>query len=130
MATLPQILPALDKKQETGTEEHPEVVEHNVPLELPDPVLPRQERNHNSAEASVLPQQHVIRPIPYPAWPTSKPGPLVTPPPPGSHPHSLRSEQMVYEHYDQVRGQPGLPPPPALHVRKSGTRGYHAEDMP
>jgi hypothetical protein len=44
--------------------------------------------------------------IVYPAWPTSKPGPLVTSPPPGQRPHARRSDQMVYFCYDQERGIP------------------------
>jgi hypothetical protein len=35
-------------------------------------------------------------PFRFPAWPTSIPGPLTTPPPPGTRPiNSLRSEQVV-----------------------------------
>jgi hypothetical protein len=45
----------------------------------------------------------------YPAWPTSKPGPLVTSPPPGQRPHLRRSDQMVYFCYDQERGRPCEP---------------------
>jgi len=44
--------------------------------------------------------------IVYPIWPTSKPGPLVTSPPPGQRPHARRSDQIVYECYDQERGVP------------------------
>ena len=40
----------------------------------------------------------------YPEWPTSKPGPAVTPPPPGQRPQARRSDQMVYECYDQEQG--------------------------
>jgi hypothetical protein len=43
---------------------------------------------------------HII----YPEWPTSKPGPAVTPPPPGQRPQARRSDQMVYDCYDQERG--------------------------
>ena len=46
----------------------------------------------------------------YPEWPTSKPGPAVTPPPSGQRPHARRSDQMVYEYYDQERGMPYEPP--------------------
>ncbi len=47
--------------------------------------------------------------IVYPEWPISKPGPAVTPPPPGQRPHARRSDQMVYEYYDQERGVPCEP---------------------
>jgi hypothetical protein len=46
----------------------------------------------------------------YPAWPTSKPGPAVTLPPSGQRPHARRSDQMVYDCYDQERGMPCDPP--------------------
>ncbi len=50
----------------------------------------------------------------YPAWPTSKPGPVVTPPPSGQRPHARRSDQMVYFCYDQERGMPYEPPARSL----------------
>lgn len=44
----------------------------------------------------------------YPKWPTSKPGPQSTPPPPGMRPiDALRSEQMVEVGYNQETGTPG-----------------------
>ncbi|GAC1522489.1 MAG: hypothetical protein NVS3B14_23280 [Ktedonobacteraceae bacterium] len=43
---------------------------------------------------------------PLPAWPTSKRGPLVTEPPPGSKRVPLRSEQVVELNYDQELGKP------------------------
>jgi hypothetical protein len=48
----------------------------------------------------------------YPTWPTSQPGPQATLPLPGQHPHPKRTDQMVYQYYDQERGLPGVPPPP------------------
>ena len=42
---------------------------------------------------------------PLPKWPTSKRGPLVTEPPPGTRRMSLRTEQTVAINYDQERGK-------------------------
>ena len=41
-----------------------------------------------------------------PHWPTSKPGPMVTEPPPGQKRVHLRKEQVVEIDYDQERGVP------------------------
>ncbi|HYB00186.1 MAG TPA: hypothetical protein VED37_08200 [Ktedonobacteraceae bacterium] len=43
---------------------------------------------------------------PLPHWPTSKPGPMVTQPPPGTKRVHLRKEQVVEIDYDQERGVP------------------------
>jgi hypothetical protein len=43
---------------------------------------------------------------PLPQWPTSKPGPMVTEPPPGQKRVPLRTEQVVEIDYDQERGVP------------------------
>lgn len=45
---------------------------------------------------------------PLPPWPTSKPGPLVTEPPPGQKRVHLRKEQVVEIDYDQERGVPAI----------------------
>ena len=39
-------------------------------------------------------------------WPTSRPGPQATPPPPGMKPVATRTDQMVEIAYDQERGEP------------------------
>ena len=46
---------------------------------------------------------------PLPKWPTSKPGPQVTEPPPGTRRMQLRLEQVVEIGYDQERGKHILP---------------------
>ncbi len=43
---------------------------------------------------------------PLPPWPTSRPGPMVTEPPPGTKRVHLRKEQVVEIDYDQERGVP------------------------
>jgi len=45
---------------------------------------------------------------PLPPWPTSKPGPMVTEPPPGQIRMPLRTDQVVEIGYDQERGVPGV----------------------
>ncbi len=57
------------------------------------------------------------RPFPYPLWPTSKPGPGATLPPPGQKPLSMRTDQMVYACYDQERGIPCVPAPTRVENR-------------
>ncbi len=49
-------------------------------------------------------QKDTIPPLPH--WPTSKPGPKVTEPPPGTKRVHLRKEQVVEIDYDQERGVP------------------------
>lgn len=53
-------------------------------------------------------QEKAIQPItkipPLPAWPTSKAGPQVTPPPPGEKAVSTRTDQMVEIAYDMETG--------------------------
>jgi hypothetical protein len=55
--------------------------------------------------------QHGMKPR-YPSWPTSKPGPYVTPPPPGMKPiTAVRAEQVVEVGYNQVTGVPSTQDP-------------------
>jgi hypothetical protein len=61
------------------------------------------------------------RPFTYPLWPTSKPGPGTTLPPPGQKPLSMRTDQLVYVCSDQERGIPCFPPPTRV-VRENRTR--------
>ena len=55
-------------------------------------------------------QQHQLQKsttIPRFNWPTSKPGPYETPPPPGQKPMPGRTEQVVEIGYNQETGEPG-----------------------
>lgn len=64
-----------------------------------------QEKNQNVetiSEETALPVTTRIPPLPR--WPTSRPGPEVTEPPPGQKPMPLRPEQVVEVNYDQERG--------------------------
>jgi hypothetical protein len=45
---------------------------------------------------------------PLPPWPTSKPGPMVTEPPPGQKRMPLRKDQVVEVDYDQEHGVPAI----------------------
>jgi len=77
-----------------------------------------------------LPELEKKQAISYPEWPTSKPGPMVTPAPSGEHPHALRSEQMIYdERYNQEQGRPGVSPW-SLTVRKGNTKRYQPDEVP
>ena len=49
-----------------------------------------------------------------PPWPPSKPGPMVTEPPPGQRLMPLRTDQVVEIDYDQERGMPVVPAPERL----------------
>ncbi|QBD82009.1 hypothetical protein EPA93_40945 [Ktedonosporobacter rubrisoli] len=67
--------------------------------------------------------------IVYPQWPTSKPGPLVTQPPAGQRPVARRSDQMVYDCYDQELGR-ACQPPTRLAVREhEGKNSLPAESL-
>jgi hypothetical protein len=42
--------------------------------------------------------------LPLFPWPTSRPGPYATPPPPGEIPVPTRTDQMMVVGYDQEKG--------------------------
>ncbi len=70
---------------------------------------------HTPQQLQVTQQEALPQPI-YPpapkfAWPTSKPGPRVTPPPPGQKPMPGRTEQVVEVGYNQETGTPGTDSP-------------------
>jgi hypothetical protein len=49
--------------------------------------------------------------LPHFPWPTSKPGPYATPPPPGERPMPGRTDQMVEIAYNQETGVPATDDP-------------------
>jgi hypothetical protein len=57
----------------------------------------------NEASQQALIKQKSKMP-PLPPWPTSKPGPMVTEPPPGGRRVHLRTDQVVEIDYDQEHG--------------------------
>ena len=64
------------------------------------------EQGNETSQLETAPQKSKIPPLPH--WPTSKPGPMVTEPPPGQKPVHLRTEQVVEIDYDQERGVPAV----------------------
>ncbi|GCE23687.1 hypothetical protein [Dictyobacter kobayashii] len=80
--------------------------------------------NDHSPIEIPLPSVPDTRPVIYPTWPTSRPGPIAMAPPVGQHPHPVRSDQMVYEYYDQEQGRPGVPPTPILATRQHRGKTY------
>ncbi len=60
-------------------------------------------------------QEKAVQPISkiptVPAWPTSKAGPQVMPPPPGERPMPTRTDQMIEIAYDMETGVPSAPAP-------------------
>jgi len=73
---------------------------------------------------TIPPSERKQRPIVYPEWPTSRPGPQITAPLPGQHPHPRRTDQMVYACYDQERGMPCVVPPKPNIIQQHRGRPY------
>jgi hypothetical protein len=71
----------------------------------------------------VSPRKATLSRVTYPAWPTAKPGPETTSPLSGQKLHPTRTDQIVYECYDQERGMPDVAPPTQV-MRENGTRIY------
>ncbi len=66
------------------------------------------EQKKEATQLETTTQKFKIPPLPH--WPTSKPGPLVTEPPPGTKRVPLRTEQVVAIDYDQERGVSNINP--------------------
>ena len=65
----------------------------------------REWNKHDTDDTSVQPNR-AHRQLTLPPWPTSKSGSRATSPPPGQKPVPGRTDQMVYECYDEERGRP------------------------
>ncbi len=90
--------------------QEPVTVQNSAQLGSGDPTTGCNGKNSHPPET--IPQSEPVhRPFAYPAWPTSQPGPQATSPLLGQHPHPLRTDQMVYECYDQERGMPCVSSP-------------------
>jgi len=115
----------------TSLPEQAREAEHvQIEVAEPDESLASKERIYNTITETNRDVHHVVA---YPAWPTSQPGPQATPPLPGQHPHQLRTEQMIYENYDQERGMVGIPLPklaPQEHRGKTYVLTATLEDIP
>jgi hypothetical protein len=61
-------------------------------------------QENKATQLETITQKFILPPLPH--WPTSKPGPFVTEPPPGTIRVPLRTEQVVEINYDQERGVP------------------------
>ena len=111
MTTSQQTSPPFEQTREARPNEHEKgvgVVQSTARSESGDSAVKRSGCHENSAE-TIVQSQPAPRSFVYPVWPTSQPGPLAVPPPPGQHPHPLRTDQVVYESYDQEKGIPGIP---------------------
>ena len=67
--------------------------------------------------------------LPQFAWPTSKPGPRSTPPPPGQRPMPGRTEQAVEVGYNQETGTPSTESP-LRSLPDANTTGQTSFDQP
>ena len=121
MSTYQQTLPLVDKTSEAGPNEQA-AGRVTVQVATNDPARERNGITDSSTETMMPPRQD-HRQFAYPAWPTSKPGPETTSPLSGQKPHPTRTDQMVYECYDQERGMPDVTPPTRV-IRENGTRTY------
>jgi hypothetical protein len=73
---------------------------------VPDEHVPQEKKSEETAVVSPRrPRQFAL-----PPWPTSLPGPEITAFSPGQRLVPTRTDQVIYDFYDQERGQPGLPP--------------------
>jgi len=127
MTTSQQTSSLLDQMRESGPDE---CVEAGVAVQdtsrsvLDDPMTGHNGIKDDTAEMIIQPRR-AHRQFAYPEWPTSKPGPQETLPLSGQKPHSLRTDQMVCEYYDQERGLPCVPSPAPIvpQWQKKGTPG-------
>jgi hypothetical protein len=72
--------------------------------------------------ATMVQAAYTYRQLARLSWPTSIPGPEITPPPPGQYPLPGRTDQMIYTCYDQERGTPGDSLPTVPVQKAVGTR--------
>jgi len=113
-----RVLP-LKEAQETVPNEPVETLVI-VQVAVPDEHVSTGKKSEESATEAVftLPRRH--RQFALPPWPTSQPGPEITLSSPGQRLVATRTDQVMYDFYDQEQGLPGLPPPaPADQARES-----------
>lgn len=122
MSTPQQTISPLDETSEAGPNEQTEAVMtvQDASQSVPgDPMTGCHGIIDCTAETILQPKR--VHP---PAWPTSKAGPQATSPLLGQKLHPMRTDQMVYECYDQERGMPCCIPPPTQLMREKRTRTY------
>ncbi len=106
----------LDESREACLQEQPEVLVEVLVKETADALI---QEVYGAAEPLMQPTPAQLRLNPtYPTWPTSTPGPQATLPLPGMTPLPMRTDQMIYECYDQERGVP------CTAVSEGPSRGY------
>src|SRR5579883_166892 len=116
----PMALP-LEEMQEIATNE-PGETRLVVQVAVPDERDLRRKVSEESAPETGLASPPCHRQFTLPPWPTSQPGPRITAPSPGQRLVPRRTDQVMYDFYDQERGLPGLlPPMPADQERKSAS---------
>lgn len=111
MTTSQQTSPPFKQTREARPNEPEDrvvMVQNTALSESGDSIVKSSGLHENPAE-TIVQSKPAPRSFVYPVWPTSQPGPLAVSPPPGQHPHPLRTDQMVYESYDQEKGIPGIP---------------------
>jgi hypothetical protein len=81
-----------------------------------------QNGSKDGGAATIVQPKYDYRQLAHPSWPTSKPGPEITPPPLGQYPLPGRTDQMIYECYDQERGISGGALPTVRVQEAAGTR--------
>jgi hypothetical protein len=129
MSTIQETHSPLKVVRNAQPDEHPETV---VTAQGVSPSVQGSSAREDSASQgsfaeTTMPERHAQTPYVYPAWPTSKPGLPVTPLPPGQKPHPKRTDQMVYDCYDQERGKPCIAPATQV-MRKTRARTYRPDD--
>ncbi len=110
MSTQQSTLLPVDDAKTFPTQEYVETAERIVH----DAV---QEQGKREAASTIVPSRRDRQQVRYPSWPTSAPGPQATPAVPDMKPHATRTDQMVYECYDQERGVPCTAVPATQPVR-------------
>jgi len=89
---------------------------------MPGEPTAAQNGSKDGGAATMVQPTYDYRRLAHPSWPTSKPGPEITPPPPGQYPLPGRTDQMIYECYDQMRGMVCSSLPTATVQEASATR--------
>ncbi len=129
MTTYQQTTPPLAQTRATEPDEQAEdavTVQNAVRSRPGDPAVGQLASKDNPITTTTQPER-AHRSFTYPAWPTSEPGPWATSPLPGQHPHPRRTDQMVYEYYDQERGMLCVPPPGLPPMREQRNRTYRPD---
>ena len=103
----------------------------DVARSMPEGQTTAQNGSKERGAAMIVQPTSDYRQLVHPSWPTSKPGPEITPPPSGQYPLPGRTEQMIYERYDQERGMPGGALPTVTAQEAAGTRSkvYRSERL-